>query len=186
MKFMTPDLLARFRSEDDEVAEAAAAAWEEAGARYNEHLDAIRASLPRAARKLLRPQFNPHDARVLAVTVDETPFCSIFLKLAGAPDALDRHVELRYRLAGGPEVLTTTRHPALEADGQPFGWWLYDEFDVVREGQNSTFIHSILFTGGCELRIPFSALSIRRLYEVLLPSTPPGGEVVGGLNLLTV
>ena len=60
----TPELLARSRSADDDVAEAAAARWEKAIAAYNARLQKIRPFLPPGARQLLR-RVSLHDAQYL-------------------------------------------------------------------------------------------------------------------------
>ena len=49
MKYMTPELLARFRSENDDIADAAAEEWDRQCEAYREHLKTIRASLSRGA-----------------------------------------------------------------------------------------------------------------------------------------
>src|SRR5437588_11887748 len=100
MKYMTPDLLARSRSLDDEVAEEARIQWEEGCARYKAHLKAIREGLPKSVRRLWR-RFNLHDAKVLTLAVDQVPHLSIFLQLDNPLSPLDRLLELRYRLVGG-------------------------------------------------------------------------------------
>jgi hypothetical protein len=185
MNYMTPDLLARTRSQDFDLAEPALTEWESACARYNEHVAKIRASLPPAARKLLSPQYNLHDARVLAIALDEAPLLSILVERDTPGKPLDRFLELRYRLAGGASGgLALTKHAALVADGKPFGWWLYDEFDVVREGQITTLAHSILLTGGVELRVLFFGLHCRRVQKLLFPSPNLSEEATGGLELL--
>ena len=53
MKYFKPDLLARCRSLDDQVAEAAAQEWEQAITDYRARIKAIRLRLPTGARRLL-------------------------------------------------------------------------------------------------------------------------------------
>lgn len=186
MKYMTSDLLARIRSPETAVAEAALAEWQESCDRYNRHVEDIQAGLPRAARKLLSPRFNLHDARVVTLAVDEAPLLSIYVERDNPSHPGDRYLELRYRLAGDRgAALKLTKHAALAADGRPLGWWLYDEFEVVREGQITTFAHSILFTGGIELKVLFFSLGCQRVQGLLLPSTALSEEAVSGLELLT-
>jgi hypothetical protein len=81
MKYMTPDLIARFRSEDDAVAEPAVEEWERRGEAYRTRLAAIAPTVPPGVRRLLR--YPLHDARVLAIAADDAPSFSIFLELAG-------------------------------------------------------------------------------------------------------
>ena len=175
MKYMTPELIARFRSEDDDVAEAAAQEWESRCEAYRAHWKAIREELPRLVRRLFARR-SLHDARVLAMAAGEGPHFSIFLELENPADPRDRRLELRYRLAGGMRKgLRLTKHPALAGDGKPLAWWLYDEFDVS-EGPVRAFTHSILLTGGYEFQLTFFTLSWRRL-NFLFPAVNADGEV---------
>ena len=172
---MTPELIARFRSEDDDIAEAAAAEWERRGEKYRTRLQAIRGELPKSVRRLLG-RHALHDARVLAIAADANPHFSIFLELENPADPRDRRLELRYRLAGGMRKgLRLVKHSALAGDGKPLAWWLYDEFDVS-EGPVPAFTHSILLTGGYEFQLTFFALSCRRL-NLLFPAVNAEGEV---------
>ena len=175
MKYMTPDLIARFRSENDDVAEPAAEEWERRCEAYRTHWKAIREELPKSVRRLLA-RCSLHDARVLAVAAEEKPYFSIFLDLESPADPRDKRLELRYRLAGGVRKgLRLVKHPALAGDGKPLAWWLYDEFDVS-EGPVPVFTHSILLTGGYEFQLTFFALSCRRL-NFLFPALNAEGEV---------
>jgi hypothetical protein len=172
MKYLIPELVARSRSEDEQVAEAAGEAWERVCAEYNRYLDSVRSKLPAGVNTLLNRLY-VHDARVLALTVEEAPFCSIFLRLDNPPRKL---VALKYWLAAAPRL---THHPELAGDGTPLQWWLYDEIEVLEGGPVAGFKHSILFTGGWELELFFSNLRCRRLRKVLLPSedTPADGTL---------
>ena len=116
------------------------------------------------------------------MAVGETPHFSIVLQVDRAGKPHDQFLEVSYRLAGGPGGgLALQRHPALQGDGKPFGWWLYDEFDVLAQGSLSAFTHSILFTGGVELNLIFFGLTVRRLRNLLIPSSAvvegAGGEM---------
>jgi hypothetical protein len=167
MKYMTPELLARFRSLDDETAEAASVEWERQCEAYENHLKEIRPYLSRGVRRFLQGS-SFHDAKVLAMTADDAAHFSLFLE-PNEPGEKKNRIELRYRLAiGSAKGYEIFRHPVLSGDGNPFGWWLYDEFDIVK-GDVSAMTHSILFTGGCELRLTFFALSCRRLNFVSIP-----------------
>jgi hypothetical protein len=184
MKYMTPDLLARFRSEDDAVAEAAAQIWETNCVAYNEHLDRIRPELPRGVRGLLR-RYCLHDAKVLTMTVDEASYFSIFLELPALSkkDARPRDawLELRYSLAAAPQMKL---HKSLPGDGKPLQWWLYDEFDRVGDDVR-TFTHCILLTGGYELVLPFHNLVCRPIRQIIIPGVSIAPEEAGGLLALT-
>src|SRR5437879_2572176 len=97
---MTPDLILRTRSQDEAVAEPAAAEWDRQGEEYRKRLESIRPGLPAGARKLLR-RYPLHDAKVLTIAADKGSHLSIFLETEAPLDQRDKHVELRYRLAGG-------------------------------------------------------------------------------------
>jgi hypothetical protein len=175
MMYMTPELLARFRSVDDDISEAAAEEWERRGMEYRGHLEQLgsRPDLPRGLRKLLKRDIL-HDAKVLTMAVDKGNCFSLFLELAGPVNPQDRHLELRYRLAGGPgSGLEFIEHPILKGDGKPFGWWMYDEFDVTA-GKVEAYTHSILFTGGWEVQLRFFSLACRPLDFLWLPANGEG------------
>jgi hypothetical protein len=184
MKYFTPDLLLRFAATDDAIADAASEEWDRVHAKYVEHLEAIEPELPRSFRRLLR-NVCLHDARVLTITVDEKPYLSILLRPLKPRKPEDRFLEIRYHLLGKPQF---ARHAALAEEGSPYQRWLYDEVDVLKEDPFAVFTHSILLTGGVELRIRFSDVSVRRLAWAW-PTTPapyPPGEddVPEGIELV--
>src|SRR4051812_37238794 len=98
MRYFTPDLLSRSRAVDDAIAEPAAEEWDRRGEEYRKHLNEIQPHLPRGVRRLLRHAL--HDAEVLTLAADNAPEFSIFLELESPLDQRDRHLELRYQLAG--------------------------------------------------------------------------------------
>jgi hypothetical protein len=175
MKYMTPELLARIRSEDDTISEAAADEWDQRGEEYRAHLQQLQLGrdLPRGVRRLLKVD-TLHDAKVLSLAADEGNGLSISLELPHEANPGKKHLELLYKLAGGPSKgIDFIRHPSLNGDGNPLGWWLYDEVGVT-DGPVEAFTHSILFTGGWELRLTFFTLAWRRLEFLLLPTTSEG------------
>jgi hypothetical protein len=186
MKYFTPALLVRFGSTNDATADAAQDEWERAHAAYLNHLKAIRPQLPRSVRGLLR-RYYLHDAKVLTMAIDETPCFSLFLQLSNPANVLDRYIELTYRLSGRIKPgLRVIRHVSQAGEGKPFGWWLYDEIDVLKGGPVATLTHSILFTAGCELQLHFSGFRSRRLRQLMFPTmTSTPDEVAGALGLLT-
>ena len=178
MKYLTPELVARSRSEDEQVADDAESDWERACAAYNAYLKGLRKKLPKGIRTLLNRVYL-HDARVLTLAVDEAPDFSIFLQLDNPPR---KWVELKYTLADKPKVI---RHPALAGDGPALQWWSYDEIDLVVEGPLPVFRHSILLTGGLELQLLFHKLSCRSMRPVRLPAaTAPPDAATGELELI--
>jgi hypothetical protein len=175
MNYMTPELLARVRSQDDDVAEAAAEEWERRGEEYRKRLQEIRSrhGLPRGLRKLLNRDVL-HDAKVLTLAVDEEgKRFSVFVELARPAGSESKRLELEYRLVGGPRGLDLKQHAALKGDGREFGWWLYDEIGVT-EGKVELYTHSILFTGGWEVQLTFFSLACRPLDFFLLPGNGEG------------
>jgi hypothetical protein len=166
MKFFTPDLLIRFGSTDDAIADAASDEWEQVHAAYVTHLQRIRPDLPRGMRRLLR-RYYLHDAKVLAVAADEKQFFSIFLEL-NKPQ--DKFLELKYRLVGNGKKpgFSLHRHSELAGESKPLGWWLYDELDVAG-GDLAAFTHTILFTGGIELRLAFFQFTCSRVNFFVRP-----------------
>jgi len=80
MKYFTPDLLARFRSLDDAVAEAASVEWQHQCEAYTKHLKEIRLDLSSGARRVLR-RYQFHDAKVLTIASDDVPHFSFFLEI---------------------------------------------------------------------------------------------------------
>lgn len=150
MKYFTPELLARYGSPDDRVADAAHAEWEAATERYQEHLRSVEHELPRRLRRLLR-RYYLHDAGVPFVGVADQ-----VLHLTVELDAPPRDtLFLRYRLVSEPQVES---HSLAKYDAQPLTW-LYDELDVVRGGAFPVIEQRILFSNGRELTIRFQDLN---------------------------
>lgn len=181
MKYFTPDLLARFGSTDDAIADAASAEWEGAHKAYRDHLKELGKRFPLGVRSLLR-HYHLHDAKVLTMAFDDRPYFSIFLDINNPSDPRKRFVELGYRLVRPPRFV---RHQALPNDGTPLRWWLYDEFDVTR-GESLVFSHSILFTGGYELQLAFTGLTRSRLrWGLFSPTNLDTEEFIGELEALS-
>jgi hypothetical protein len=176
MKYFKPELLARCRSQDDEVAEAAAEEWEQAVAAYRERLRAILLRLPLSVHRLLA-RSTLHDAKVLAVAFGKRrPSYSIQVRLEGTASQPGNVLELSYLVVAGPHGgLTVKKHPQLKKTNPGPDWILYDEFDL--DGERAFFTHSLLLTDGYELEVRFHNLRFRRLNEVPLPPLElPEGE----------
>ena len=183
MKYMTPDLLAQFRSENDDGADAAAAEWDRRCEAYLSHLEIIGPSLSPGHHRLLR-RYDFHDAKVTAaLAADEVPHFSILIEL---DDPTKRTARRTWSFAigswaGCSRAWSGSKHEASVRDGGPFGWWLSDEFDVST-GDVPAMTHSILFTGGYEIRLTFFSMSCRRLDFLSLPADENGlgGPKVAG------
>ncbi len=162
MKYFTPDLLAECRSLNPDVAEAAAAKWQERAGAYRERLRQIRRRLPLGARRLLR-HITLHDAYLLTIHFAEVRGRRQFFlsfQLAGGDGRTG--VQLLY---DGVDRLEAALHePNLSGDTDLFA--LYDEFDVSADG---ALTHSILMTGGVEIRVRFANLVITRFSRVVAP-----------------
>lgn len=167
MKYLTPQLLAECRVADDDVAEQAAARWEKALAAYQARLADIRAELPTGARRLLK-QVSLHDAQWLTIQTAEGPrgkelFLTFRLAGGGGGKAAGG-VELRYRLCGRSAVALQRE----SGNGVAVPFVLYDEFDLDARRGKKVFTHSLLLTGGLELRIRFSKLRLQRFGKIAL------------------
>ncbi len=162
MNYFTPDLLVRFGSENDQVADAASDEWEQLSKRYADHLRAISAGLPEAARALI-DRFPLHDARVLEIGWDDkSSRLFIVLRLEEGPE---QGVQIEYHLTAGPAVY---EHGELYEEEAPLEW-LYDELDVLEGTNPPVYTHSILFTKGLELQVEFTGLALRPYRIVTRP-----------------
>src|SRR4051794_26690006 len=98
MKYLKPELLARCRSLNDDVADAAAAEWEQALAAYRARVRAIRHQLPSGARVLLS-RFSLHDAKVRAIAFGgKRPTLDLVIRLEGIASEPGALLELSYLL----------------------------------------------------------------------------------------
>jgi hypothetical protein len=175
MRFLTPDLLDRFGSEDNHIANAAEDEWEIRAEEYARKLCDIEAKLPQRFRELL-DQFYLHDARVilqpsLMLTDLErleqalrtgiplegrgiegegryTPSFLIPLQLDPPPKEV---LVLQYRSV---QIEDAELHSSL-LDECPYLEWQYDEVELIQSGERTEFRHSIHFTRGLEIRLRF-------------------------------
>ena len=167
MKYFKPELLARCRSLDDEVADSAAQEWEQAITTYRNHLRDIRQRLPAGARRL-SSRVSLHDAKVLALTTRRNQPClTLLIRLEGTASQPGNVLELAYHLVAGPHGgLIVRKHQQSKKDAPSLGWVLYDEFDL--DEQHAFFTHSLLLTDGSEVEIRFHNLRVRQVEEVLV------------------
>jgi hypothetical protein len=162
MKYMTPDLLGRLQ--DENTVDATSEEWDKALAAYKKRLLSIRKKLPPGARTLSR-RYDPHDAEVLVAAINkEHPVAVILLRL---DEPGNRIILLDYHLLKKPEVV---KHPSLGEFGRPWQKWLYDEFDTVEENGVNYFSHSILLSGGQELKLSFLDMDCKPI-EVMLSAS---------------
>lgn len=181
---MTPELLARFRSDDDRVADAATEEWDRACAAYRDHLALILPDLPPAAHWLSSPTLCLHDARVVSFQVGEGR--PVALAVVEPDHPRGKTFGLQYFLV--PPFIEEQHHPALSGDGPPGRFWLYDEFEVITDEPYPTLRHSILLTGGLEVRLYFNTLDgfqVRKLLPVEGVARPGEVLLTGGSQPLS-
>ena|SRR5690348_17256268 len=165
MNYFTRDRYLALQDRGDDAMDAADAAWDEAVARYDAYLQTIRAEMPEAVRELL-DGFYLHDARVLSMGRRGDTFV-ISLQLDAPPNEL---LTITYHLAGTPEI-SQELFPWATATATPE--WLHEELELIREGGQSHYVHSILFSNGWEVRLPFREVDLATAYPTFpYPRTP--------------
>jgi len=176
MKYFKPELLARYRSSDDGVADAAAKEWEEATAAYQARFKSVRGKLPASVRRLCSKS-SLHDAGVLGVARnDRKPLFGILLRLEGSHGQSGEVLELSYHPVVGPKGgIEITTHASSQSKVRRGVWVLYDEFDINEE--HAFFTHSLLLCDGREIEIRFHNLTVRRLDQVFTPAELTQREV---------
>lgn len=156
MKYFTPELLARFRSSNEAVAEKAADEWELQAERYAKHFTSIRPQLPRGLAQFL-DACSLHDATVKIGRLKSAK--NDFAILATLENPERDTAFLFYQLKGEPKI---TRHPpSSEVAGPPE--WMYDELEIVDGGgilfnlfHHPVYRHSILLSDGIEIQVDFT------------------------------
>jgi hypothetical protein len=156
MNYFTRERYLALQERGDEAMDAADAAWAEAVARYDAYLLTIRPEMPEGVREVL-DGFYLHDARVLSMGRRGDTFV-ISLQLDVPPNEL---LTITYTLAGAPEIQQEL-FPWATAGKAPA--WLYEELELVREGERSHFVHSILFSNGWEVRLAFREVHLATAY----------------------
>ncbi|HBI46440.1 MAG TPA: hypothetical protein DDY78_26845 [Planctomycetales bacterium] len=164
MKYFTRERYLAFQNFDDAAMDAADDEWENATDRYEAYLQTIRPDMPESVRQL-EDGFYFHDARVLSMGRRDETFV-ISLQLDVPPNEL---LTITYALAGSPEV---NKEPFADGKDTPSPWWLYEEIEQVGAGDRKHFVHSILFSNGWEISLPFSDVQVSRAEPVYpLPGT---------------
>jgi len=176
MKYFRPELLARCRSSEDSVADAAAKEWDEAVAAYRARFKSIRGKLPPGARRLCT-KASLHDARLLGAAWSERQaIFTILLQVVGAKGRGGEVLEMNYHPVAGPNGGVTLGPRTLsEKDAPRLVHVLYDEFDLDEE--HSFFTHSLLLTNGREIGIRFHNLTCRWLEHAVSPTDMTEVEV---------
>jgi hypothetical protein len=168
MNYFTRQRYLALQERGDDAMDAADAAWADAAARYDAYLQTIRPEMPETVRELL-DGFYLHDARVLSMGQRGDTFV-ISMQLDVPPKEL---LTITYDLAGAPEIKQEL-FPWASAAAAPS--WLYEEIELVRAGSQSHFVHSILFSNGWEVRLPFRRVAMATAYPTFpypRPLEPP-------------
>jgi len=186
MKYFTPDLLARFGSEDDGIALAAQEELERRAAAYDREFHAIEGRLPRRFREFLG-RFYLHDALVLALgpsthpalmgptglSSENVPFD--WLDEAPSDPASSIRMALRLDVPDGDIFLLDYGRVSVELIRPtlllppktcPYLEWLNDEIELLPPENRNAFRHSILFTNDIELRIAFDDFDFKPVTNV--------------------
>lgn len=165
MNYFTRERYLALQERGDDAMDAADAAWDEAVECYEAYLQTIRPEMPESVRELL-DGFALHDARVLSMGRRGDAFV-ISLQLDVPPNEL---LTITYTLAAAPEIKREL-FPWVAAGARPA--WLYEEIEMVREGERSYFVHSILFSNGWEARLPFREVHLATAYPTFpVPRAP--------------
>jgi len=159
MKYFTRERYLAMQDCTEAAMDAADADWENAVERYDAYLQTIRAEMPECVRQLL-DGFYLHDARVLSMGQRGDRF-DISVQLDVPPNDL---LHITYALTGSPEVTESTFPWAKES--HPVDW-LYEEMEWLREEDRNRFVHSILFSNGWEIRLPFRAVQTATAFPIL-------------------
>jgi hypothetical protein len=150
MKFLTPELYAKFQATDDASMDAADAEWEVASEHYNQRFDAIRDKLPKNLLEFLDAYYL-HDADILRLARSSDLFV-IELRPDWPPRDL---ILLQYSLIQEP-VIDTEALP--EQHRTSHVQWMYDELDYV-ESQGCVS-HAIMLSNGWTLDLRFREIKI--------------------------
>ncbi len=161
MKYFTPDLMLRYGSQDDDIADAANEEWERQQEAYLSRLKQLDPILPRSLRSLLK-RFYLHNAKVSTLALDKGSTFVLNLQLDGSGNG---GLQLTYRLTA---PLKIHRHPEIDEGATPLEW-LYDEVELVNE-EPPTFQHNILLNDGSELEVRFRGLTVKRFQKMLSPN----------------
>jgi hypothetical protein len=162
MKRFTPDLMARFGSDDPAVWKPAETEWDDRAERYREYLDSIRPALPAGLRHI-EDSYYLHDAIVRGMGQREHLFL-IVLQLDTEPHLL---VNIMYDLVGLPAIDRAALPVSLRTRGEHVEW-LYDEIEEV-SGVSTIWSQSILFSNGWEVCLQFRDVRVEEA-QALIPA----------------
>lgn len=168
MKFFTFDLIDRYGSEDDAIADAADAEWEEQVDAYDQHLKHIEPSLTDSL--LIYNGLLLHDALVESINRHGNRLVMVLQKDIPPRDL----VTVTYLLTNEPIIRTDALSPPHRTEYMGF---MYDELDVIEENGQKVFTQSILFSNGWEVQLRFRDVEVV-IAEPIYPVPRPTAEVV--------
>jgi hypothetical protein len=150
------------RSSDPDTAEAAALKWQRRADAYRKRLQAIGHSMPASVRTLVR-RATLHDASLLSINQARAGgHRQIFLSFRLPEAASTPGLQLRYDLVRPVKIVF---HEGEAREGTPL-FVLYDEFDL---SARDAYTHSVLLSGGVEMRVKFTQLLMTHFTQVLAP-----------------
>ena len=159
MKHFTRELKERYGSSDDAIAIAADAEWEAALERYQRYLSSIEAELPAHIR-----DFNNlllHDAIVWSIARHANNLTMVLRKDIPPRDV----VVLTYELTDDPVIDKDALPPEHRSGVMDFQ---YDEFELLRQHERTTYQQSIVFGNGWEMTLRFADVRVT-LAEPIYP-----------------
>lgn len=159
MKYFTPELLCRYRSDVEDVAVAAADEWELAQEAYVKFCEED--CCPEQLI-ILQEKYYLHDAQLISLTMTEGSSLYLLLQVDAPP------TDVVLMIYGQVENMSKIDHSDILGDS-PVAYWLYDETECLN--RNGLYEHRILFSDAQELRITFREFSfdkVRLLYDRFL------------------
>jgi hypothetical protein len=163
MKLFTPELYVRGQSHDPAVLNEVDGLWEAANERYEDHLRQIEPELPGHVREFI--DLPLHDAAVWGIARRADQLVMVLRKNVPPRDL----VVLTYTLAEEPFIDCEALPPEHRSSAMDF---LYDEFDLVRDGDVKHYTQSILFGNGWEVRLRFRDVRVALADPVYAISGP--------------
>jgi hypothetical protein len=170
MKYFTPELYVRGQADDDETQHEVDRLWDEAVERYDEQLQRIRPELPDHIRFFL-DELLLHDADVYSMARQPGKFIMVLRKDIPPRDL----VILTYTLLAEPVV----NPAAFPSDHKSHSMlYMYNELDLVHDGDQAYYTESILFGNGWEVQLKFSDVQV----TLAQPVFPPGEVTSDGIS----
>jgi hypothetical protein len=158
MKYFTPERYIRLQDREPAAMDAADAVWESISQRYDAYLQTILPDLPPSVRRLLDGYYL-HDAEVLSAGRQGDAFL-LLLQLDAPPNEL---LSITYTLTADPLI----DRSALPLEHRsPRMAWQYEELEKCGDGAGEHYLHSILFSNGWEIRVPFREVHLATVQPI--------------------